>query len=246
MSQFPAPQELINTIIDELQDDHLSLTSCSLVSRSFSFQTRLHLFRHIDLAGGTLSAKFHRLTRSSPHIPGYVKDLTIFNIAFSEDRYAMAILKSLTNLRIIELRHSQVSSLPKVADALSKIPIRSVVLSFTTFLDVSIFCTLMNRCFPEMRNLEMSEVHALATADAEFAAVPERSCTMETLKIKLDDVDHGILKAMAGGALGALTELHTLFTIGCPEDDAVPHFQKLLSLPSLRVLRLRNLQYVIM
>ncbi|KAK0211304.1 hypothetical protein DFS33DRAFT_370174 [Desarmillaria ectypa] len=242
MSQFSAPQELIDTIIDELQDDYLSLMSCSLVSRSFSFQTRPHLFRHIDLAGGPLSAKFHQLTLSSPHIPGYVKDLTIFDNAFFEDRHAMEILKSLVDLGTIELRHSHVSSLPKVADVLSNISIKSVVLSFTTFFNVSVFCTLMNRCFPGNLNLEMSNVHVLATTDADFA-VPERSCTMETLKIKLDDVDHRILKVIAEGELGALTGLHTLSTIGCPEGDAAPHFQTLLSLPSLRVLRLRNLQY---
>ncbi|KAK0463478.1 uncharacterized protein EV420DRAFT_1518400 [Desarmillaria tabescens] len=242
MSQFSAPQELIDTIIDELQDDYLSLMSCSLVSRSFSSQTRPHLFRHIDLAGGSLSAKFRQLTLSSPHIPGYVKDLTIFDNAFFEDRHAMGILKSLVNLGTIELRHSHVSSLPKVADVLSNISIRSVVLSFTTFLDVSVFCTLMNRCFPGMSNLEMSNVHVLATTDAVFA-VPQRSCAMETLKIKLDDVDYPMLEAISEGALGALTKLHTLSTTGCPEGDAAAHFQELLSLPSLRVLRLRNLQY---
>ncbi|KAK0439591.1 hypothetical protein EV421DRAFT_1905880 [Armillaria borealis] len=242
MPQFSAPQELIDTIIDELQDDYLSLTSCSLVSRSFSFQTRPHLFRHIDLAGGPLSAKFHLLTLSSPHIPSYVKDLTIFDNAFFEDRHAMEILKSLVDLGTIELRHSHVFSLPKVADALSNICIKSVVLSFTTFFNVSVFCALMNRCFPGVRSLEMSNVHVPTITDADFA-VPESPCTMETLKIKLDDVNHQIIRAVAEGALGALTELHTLTTIGCPEGDATPPFRKLLSLPSLRVLRLRNLQY---
>ncbi|KAK0211659.1 hypothetical protein IW262DRAFT_352699 [Armillaria fumosa] len=242
MPQFSAPQELIDTIIDELQDDYLSLTSCSLVSRSFSFQTRPHLFRHIDLAGGPLSAKFHQLTLSSPHIPTYVKDLTIFDNAFFEDRHAIEILKSLIDLGTIELRHSHVSSLPKVVEALSNISITSVVLSFTTFFNVSIFCALMNRCFPGVRGLEMSNVYVPMITDADFA-VPERSCTLETLRIKLDDVNHQILRVIVEGALGALTELHTLTTIGCPEGDAAPPFQKLLSLPSLRVLRLRNLQY---
>ncbi|KAK0196445.1 hypothetical protein F5146DRAFT_3777 [Armillaria mellea] len=242
MPQFSAPQELIDTIIDELQDDYLSLTSCSLVSRSFSFQTRPHLFRHIDLAGGPLSAKFHQLVLSSPHIPTYVKDLTIFDNAFFEDRHAMEILRSLVDLGTIELRHSYVSSLPKVADALSNISIKSVVLSFTTFHDVSAFCVLMNRCFPGVRSLEMSNVYVPTVTDAVFA-VPQRSCTMGTLKIKLDDVNHKILRVIAEGALGALTELHTLTTIGCPEGDAASPFQRLLSLPSLRVLRLRNLQY---
>ncbi|KAJ7468078.1 hypothetical protein FB451DRAFT_1258011 [Mycena latifolia] len=81
------PQELLDTIVDELSNDIPALEACSLAARAFSRSTRIYIFSTIHLfpASGARGAigrknhcqKFEKLLTSAPHLAPLVKDLRI-------------------------------------------------------------------------------------------------------------------------------------------------------------------------
>ncbi|KAF8883927.1 hypothetical protein CPB85DRAFT_391969 [Mucidula mucida] len=79
------PQELVDIVINELQNDAAALRACSLVCRSWVPTSQQHLFRYISLAPsyhkrGTHSAflsKFHALLATSPHLSQNVRTLEL-------------------------------------------------------------------------------------------------------------------------------------------------------------------------
>ncbi|KAF9474351.1 hypothetical protein BDN70DRAFT_908536 [Pholiota conissans] len=83
MTQSTLPQELIESIIDELghEDDTEALKQCSLVSRAFVYQSQRYLFRAIDLDRRLPRKKyyqrFHRLIGTRPHIGEHVRELRL-------------------------------------------------------------------------------------------------------------------------------------------------------------------------
>ncbi len=64
----PLPQELIDQIVDDLQDDHAALKCMSLTSRAFYPRTRPYLFRKVELVEDEQAQKFAALCRDSPDI----------------------------------------------------------------------------------------------------------------------------------------------------------------------------------
>lgn len=90
LTAFPFPQELVDLVVDNLEDDISSLEACSLTSRAFLASSRRYQFSEIELLGlpksdqpetraqkQTLCDKFHALITNSPHIAPLVKGLTI-------------------------------------------------------------------------------------------------------------------------------------------------------------------------
>ncbi|KAF9016936.1 hypothetical protein BDZ89DRAFT_390152 [Hymenopellis radicata] len=79
------PQELVDIIINELQNDTAALQACSLVCLSWVPTSQRHLFRFISLAPsyhkrGTHAAflsKFHALLATSPHLSHNVRTLEL-------------------------------------------------------------------------------------------------------------------------------------------------------------------------
>ncbi|KAJ7196559.1 hypothetical protein GGX14DRAFT_574891 [Mycena pura] len=81
------PQELLDKIVDELEDDIPALKACSLTSSAFVPSARAHIFSTIVLRPPAESRsvvqpknscqKFEKILSSSPHLASLVKDLRI-------------------------------------------------------------------------------------------------------------------------------------------------------------------------
>lgn len=65
--EHPIPQEMVDSIIDFLHDDIISLVACSLAARPFLPETRHHLFSKITLTTENISSFVMLLENSSPH-----------------------------------------------------------------------------------------------------------------------------------------------------------------------------------
>ncbi len=83
------PPELTDLIIDEVQDDVPTLSSCSLVSHDFHPRARLHSFRKITIGHPSRpnsTQKFLRLLVASPHIRWLVRTVVVdAEYGFDED-----------------------------------------------------------------------------------------------------------------------------------------------------------------
>ncbi|KAJ6606370.1 hypothetical protein DFH09DRAFT_1299632 [Mycena vulgaris] len=83
LSTSPLPQELVDIVIDDIQDDPASLKTCSYVSASFRRSSQRHIFSHITLlppwnaTSSTLCQNFYEVLVSAPHLASYVHCLDI-------------------------------------------------------------------------------------------------------------------------------------------------------------------------
>ncbi|KAJ7450855.1 hypothetical protein FB451DRAFT_1410179 [Mycena latifolia] len=83
MSHDPIPQELVDLIVDNLQDDISTLRCCSLTARAFVSSSQRHIFRKIQIIPPPVDnsqsscQKLYKLLSSSPHVAPLVEDLTI-------------------------------------------------------------------------------------------------------------------------------------------------------------------------
>ncbi|KAJ7491198.1 hypothetical protein FB451DRAFT_1389924 [Mycena latifolia] len=79
----PVPQELIDIIVDDIQDDSATLKICSYVSPAFRRSSQRHIFSRIRLlppwsANRPIPCKkFYELLLSAPHLASYVRFLEI-------------------------------------------------------------------------------------------------------------------------------------------------------------------------
>ncbi|KAK0486737.1 hypothetical protein EDD18DRAFT_1466815 [Armillaria luteobubalina] len=102
LKEFDLPQELVDRIVDELENDNSTLRNLLLVSRSFRERARYHIFRVFTLrqySNHELDLITHLFSETSP-IPLLVRSLHIypFNPALND------ILPLLRNVSHIHLR----------------------------------------------------------------------------------------------------------------------------------------------
>lgn len=116
------PQELVDLIVDNIDDDIPSLEACALTSRAFLASSRRYQFFGIELTGllpshhgetraqkqkQTLCDKFYALITHSPHIAPLVRDLSILEggVAWLANRRSPLplVLRQLVNLEHISL-----------------------------------------------------------------------------------------------------------------------------------------------
>ncbi|KAF8177090.1 hypothetical protein K438DRAFT_2022364, partial [Mycena galopus ATCC 62051] len=106
-------RDLIDTIIDQLRPipwtdpkDYVTLTACSLVSRSFQGRSQRHLFHSVRLKPEAV-ARLSDGLRESPHLASYIRALHLDGVGFWNDsvRAPLAVLiprlTNLTHLAII-------------------------------------------------------------------------------------------------------------------------------------------------
>jgi len=121
------PQELIDTIIENLEDGGWSLRGCSLVCSSWLLSTRRRLFRRIVLLPLYNSSprpllygrRLHNLLLKSPHIATYIRELKLYEgqsikgeTWIGSDQSLPLVLGMLKDLTRIELRRLEWNALP--------------------------------------------------------------------------------------------------------------------------------------
>ncbi|KAK0199365.1 hypothetical protein DFS33DRAFT_239057 [Desarmillaria ectypa] len=162
------PQEIVDTIIDELKDYKHDLKSCSLTCRSFVPQTRVHLFTSVELSSNRRCKKFMAMRSSSPSdLSTYIRSLTI-NFRRS-DLTSQNLLDAITSLTVhrITLEHLNWGNLTQdMQQALcTSFPhLRSISLVHTTFPDYQAVCGFMSG-FPELKDLSLSDAHVITAGD---------------------------------------------------------------------------------
>ena len=77
VSQRDIPQDIIDTVLDELAHDTDTLKQCSTVSRSFFRPSCKHLFRSITLDNLKKIKGFKRLLTSKPEISFHIRKLAV-------------------------------------------------------------------------------------------------------------------------------------------------------------------------
>ncbi|KAJ6588098.1 hypothetical protein B0H19DRAFT_1097971 [Mycena capillaripes] len=104
------PQELVDIIIDNLNDDIPSLKSCSVAARTFVTSARIHIFNTLEISSPDTCQKLHRLLASSPHIPPLVHALCIELVSaektggvYLEDRHVPWIMAGRTLSLVLPL-----------------------------------------------------------------------------------------------------------------------------------------------
>ncbi|KAJ7216822.1 hypothetical protein C8J57DRAFT_1537884 [Mycena rebaudengoi] len=175
------PQELVNAIIDsaaqDLQESRFywvqseppvaaTLRACSLVSRSFLGQSRMHLFAFINCWNEHRVHKFGRLLLESPHIgPLYVRHfrLCISDTAIEGLSNTLLCSTNLTHLELIsDARHpgdTEVGIMKDVlVDILSSCPLRSLALCGVSLRDADAFTALLNQA-STLEELSLDRVH---------------------------------------------------------------------------------------
>jgi len=201
---FPLPQELIDSIIDQLQDSRRDLLACALVGHAWLSQCRKHLFRVISCGpelskpGETSEVPLFRIARApifAQHIPPLVHQLT-FDCAYSPELLTMLLRSSsfiqlrhltLSNVPLRHLHHTETRSLPEFLGqcpslehlALVKVPMR----------DISQLCSPDRLRNSRLRSLTL---HSLTCTEdiaeqAEDTLLTGPRVELETLELK--DVD---------------------------------------------------------
>ena len=119
MDTCKLPQELVDIIIDNINLDNSpwTLSSCSLVCRSWLPRTHRHFFYRIVLrppkrpGDVSYSMRLYRVLLNSPHITNYIRELVVYEGHrlkgqdwIGIDQTLPLVLRRLTNLTTIEFR----------------------------------------------------------------------------------------------------------------------------------------------
>ncbi|KAG7445580.1 uncharacterized protein BT62DRAFT_920293 [Guyanagaster necrorhizus] len=112
------PQELIDAIIDENQDDQAALRACSLVARPWTYSSQRHIFSRVHFRNhsqqcyypGKLHktscdiSRFHDLISMRPHLTSFVRTLQVEPILdAAQEQLLASTLQRLVNLECISL-----------------------------------------------------------------------------------------------------------------------------------------------
>ncbi|KAG7451791.1 uncharacterized protein BT62DRAFT_925971 [Guyanagaster necrorhizus] len=161
------PQEIIDTIIDELQFSspsshrHRNLSCCSLVCRSFLSRCRKHLFSSIVLAsdGHHSWNEFHdRVFKGSPEIMLMIHSV-VLSSGDGHDKILCTLLTAMCNLRHVELAFGFQPRRSRVLNALRfhKRTIISLRFADVTFQSSAAFFDFL-AALPELRSLMIKDL----------------------------------------------------------------------------------------
>ncbi|PBK66776.1 hypothetical protein ARMSODRAFT_343861 [Armillaria solidipes] len=156
------PQELVDLIMDELQDDQSTLIACSLASRSFYHPSRRYIFRQISLGPNSVDA-FNTIIAASPDIPSHVHELSIKRGMRMHKDWAVYsdvlpdIITKCTNLRRLHLSKIlwRKAPVPTLRSALENTNVTFLDIKscrFTNYNDAALFFSH----FPQLKRLSIS------------------------------------------------------------------------------------------
>ncbi|KAJ7659609.1 hypothetical protein DFH06DRAFT_1472471 [Mycena polygramma] len=214
------PQELLDKIVSEFEDDPSNLRTCALISPAFLPWTREHLFSSVRLTASNVYA-FRALVEFSPAVASYVRSLDIPAIhAPASALLPPATLAQLPNITHLTthcdpfgFRHLSPADELVLADAARRLTTVDVLIDRLWTLPV--WAALLNGC-PALTALT---VHAEASgwgiwSAADVALPMPAPCEPSTLRLHTLRVsgDCKILMPLGAWLLpqGALAALHTL------------------------------------
>ena len=162
--ELEIPQEIVDRILDELQDDIPTLKICSLVSRSFLPTCRRHIYSTLDLMysnpakhSGKIKFAEDILSRN----PDIAPLIHHFKVTITRD-FPISILTQLSRLRSLTIQRGGFQSTP--ADLESTIftifqsnLLVSITVADTFDIPISIFCAC-----PQLKVLRLHNVTDIA------------------------------------------------------------------------------------
>ena len=77
LTMTPLAQELVDTVIDHLHDDHKSLHACALTCQSWLPSAQHHIFRVVELETHEQCIQFWSLMKSNPRLGALVQIISI-------------------------------------------------------------------------------------------------------------------------------------------------------------------------
>ncbi|KAG7445410.1 uncharacterized protein BT62DRAFT_193740 [Guyanagaster necrorhizus] len=162
------PQEIVDTIIDELKDYTHDLKSCSLTCRSFFPQTRVHLFTSIELSSNKRCQEFMVLRSSSPYdLSSYVRSLTInFRRSDLTFQNLLDVITCLTvhHITLERLNWGKLTEDMQGALSTSFPHLRSISFVHVKFPDYQTICGFLGG-FPELQDVSLSDAHVRKPGD---------------------------------------------------------------------------------
>ncbi len=185
MSLQRFPQELINSIVDEVYDDHSALYACTLVNHAFFSAARFHLHSVINVeASYQASCKLLELVSTSPGFRSAVKGVRLIfksheNLgdddakALSLFSHVMGVLSNLTALSIKGCSHTIPSHLFQDLPPCPNLRSLSLTsLNFASPGDFLLFCTH----FPGIQSIHLSNVGSFGNESEVAGNTSSRLC----------------------------------------------------------------------
>ncbi|KAK0496688.1 hypothetical protein EDD18DRAFT_172828 [Armillaria luteobubalina] len=233
------PQELVDDIVDRLRDDPKALKVCSLICHAFCARSRTHSFRTISLADEKRCTNFCDLLRKSLYISRSVAVLHVSTYSVVKMLLDFEILGSFVNLHSATFRTVNFDGLPyHCFSAISSI--RNITLAGVTFRDiVHLSTSLSYLTLLKKMDIYVITIHVAGQARPNSNSAVRRPRVQE-LKLSCNLRDGPVLEALANGDLISLRGLRNLSTMFCPQN--ILHLERLIQIPSLRVLGVRALQ----
>jgi hypothetical protein len=121
MEDSRVPQELIDTVIDNLHKDHHGLLACSLVCRSWLPSSQRHLFRRVTFTLDGNGCKGLQALLCFPRLADYIRELkvhvspdlwSVYRAHLGTEQSLPMVLLKLSKLQTIKLHNLDLDNLP--------------------------------------------------------------------------------------------------------------------------------------
>ncbi|KAK0225191.1 hypothetical protein EDD85DRAFT_224211 [Armillaria nabsnona] len=204
----PLPQEIIDQITDELQEDFSTLKACALVSRLWKESSQRHIFSDIFFEAPpeplplemSPCHTFHRLLTTSPHLGRHVRHLEICDEGRTSDstrrwllasvEILMSVISLLTCLSSVDISFSglwweDVLSIKSILVAIFQLEsLRSVALED--------FQVRLNELFSLLRSRSICDlsISAIEVLPDLFPPSPRFTMPLHELSLSLQHMQH--------------------------------------------------------
>lgn len=104
MTSISVPQDIIETIIDEFQDDTKALQACALVSSAFCARSQNHIYSRmkLNIYEGARIIQLSNTLSIHPHIALYVRHLTIVMDGYNYPESFLGIIRMFTHIQSLK------------------------------------------------------------------------------------------------------------------------------------------------
>lgn len=159
----PLPQEILDVIIDDLKDDHLSLRACALTQRSWLRRSRMNIHRSVLIGDSAKWSRFKDLLSSNTELGPLYREFHldledgVFEGPLSRLSPGPSTLRNVCTLSITGAMRSNVLSSGAAAVLTSDFPRLQILIMRKCALR---FCRFVSR-FPMLRVLKLTYCFSL-------------------------------------------------------------------------------------